>query len=174
MLNRYSPQMGLIVVIAALGSVLLAPTVSVAQEFSASDTREIASYRLTEPGLAKYTQAVQNLGAMAQQLSSDCDSAEDAQSLDQLAAHIEATPGAGAAIESAGMTPREYVVFTLSLVQNGVAAWVVGQPGGQLPPGTVMANVDFYRSHETALKTLGEQLPADACDDDGADDEEEE
>lgn len=171
MLNRYAPQMAFAV--AVLCSVLIAPTAAVAQEFSASDTREIASYLLTDAGLAKYTQATENLGPLAEQMSASCDSesGEDAQSLDQLAAVIESTPGAGAAIQSAGMTPREYVVFTLSLLQNALAAWVAGQPGGQLPPGTVMANVNFYRSHEAALQALGEQIQGADCDS-GDEDEE--
>lgn len=170
MLNHLSPQMSLIVVIAALGSALLASTELVAQDFSASDTREIASYLLTDAGLAKYTQATKNLGALAQRLSCDADEDEE-QSLDQFAARIAATPGASAALQSASMTAREYVVFTFSLIQNALGAWSLSQPGGQLPPGTLMANVTFYRAHEPALQALGEQMQADDCDS-GDEDEE--
>lgn len=179
MLNRHSVQKSLVVVvvaIAAIGPALLTPAVSVAQGFSDSDTREIASYMLTESGLAKYTQAVKNLGPMANRMSSTCDSDEDEgeQSLDQFADRIEATPGAKAAIQSAGMTAREYVVFTLSLFQTGLAAWAVSQPGGKLPPGTAMANVNFYRAHEAALQALGKRIQAADCDgDDGAEDDKE-
>ncbi len=35
-----------------------------------------------------------------------------------------------------------------------MAAWALTQPGGTLPPGVSKANVDFYRSHEQALKKL--------------------
>ena len=31
------------------------------------------------------------------------------------------------------MTAHEYVVFSFSLLQNGLAAWAVSQPGGKLP-----------------------------------------
>lgn len=156
MLNRHLPEMRLALVV-FLGSVLLAPAASIAQDFSASDTNEIASYLLTDAGLAKYTQATKNLEPLAQQIGCASESDDDTQSLDQLVARIESTPGARAAIQSAGMTPREYIVFTFSLVHNALGAWAAGQPGAQLPPGTVMANVDFYREHEAALQALGEQ-----------------
>ena len=63
------------------------------------------------------------------------------------------------------MTPREYLVFTFSLFQSGMAAWALSQPGGTLPPGVSKANVDFYRSHEQALKKLAPQQGSDNCDD---------
>ena len=75
-------------------------------------------------------------------------------------------PKAKAAIESAGMTPREYLVFSFSLFQSGMAAWALSQPGGTLPPGVSKANVDFYRSHEQALKKLAPQQGSDTCGDD--------
>jgi hypothetical protein len=170
-LQHPSLRTGLLAAVATTGVALLAPSAAVAQEFSDSDTREIANYALTEAGLAKYTQAVQNLDAVADQLPSACDD-DSEQSLDELVARIDTIPAVRAAIHSAGLTAREYVVFTFSLFQNGLAAWAVSQPGGQLPPGTLMANVNFYRAHEAALQALGEQMQAVDCDD-GGDDEDE-
>jgi len=63
------------------------------------------------------------------------------------------------------MTAREYLVFSFSLFQSGVAAWALSQPGGTLPPGVSKANVDFYRAHEQALKKLAPQQDSDSCDD---------
>jgi hypothetical protein len=74
--------------------------------------------------------------------------------LSESVGRIDAVPAAKAAIHSAGMTTREYVVFGLSLFQNGVAAWALDQPGGQLPPGVSRANVDFCRKHEAAIQKL--------------------
>lgn len=173
MSNPHTLQEGLFVAIAVVGLALLAPPAAIAQEFPDSDTREIASYALTEAGLTKYTQATQNLGALAAQMSNTCDADESELSIDRLVGRIDALPGARAAIQSAGFTTREYVVFTFSLFQNGLAAWAVAQPGGQLPPGTSMANVNFYRAHEAAIGALGEQTRGDACDDDVDEDENE-
>lgn len=134
-----------------------------AQDFPDKDTREIAAYVLTEAGLAKYSNATASLGKLARQATGDCES-ESATSIDDAAARFDALPGVKAAIQSAGLSTREYVVFTWSLFQSGMAAWAVGQPGGKLPPGTSKANVDFYRAHEAALKRIGEQTEADECD----------
>lgn len=162
MFNMHRSQTALLAVIAVA---LLAPTASVAQHLADRDTREISSYVLTEAGLAKYTQATRNLGALAKRMSDACDDGDDGQdtqSLDDAVAHFDAIPGVRAAIKSAGMTTREYIVFTWSLFQNGMAALALDQPGAKLPPSVSMPNVTFYRKHETALKKLGEETkPAD-------------
>jgi hypothetical protein len=132
-----------------------------------SDTKEITGYVLTEAGLAKYTQAVKNLAPLAKRLSDACkadDDSDNVRSLDDMVARFDAVPGVRAAINSADLTTREYFVFSLSVFQNGMAAWALEQPGGKLPPGTSMANVKFYRAHEAAIKKLGEQIKAADCD----------
>jgi hypothetical protein len=144
---------------------LLAPASAVAQEFSESDTREIASYVLNETKLEKYAEASRSLAEITDQLPGNCDDEEGAKSLDEMGARLDAVPAVRAAIEAAGMTSRDYVVFTLSLFQNGMAAWVLSQPGGTLPPDTSMANVEFYRSHEVTLQELGGLAQADDCED---------
>ena len=139
-----------LIVAAAIG--LAMPGMAVAED----DKREISSYVLTESGLAKFTQATQNLaavpGACAEE---DDDDDSDAQSIDQMVAKLNAKPGAQAAIQSAGMTSREYVVFMFSMLQSGMSAWALKQPGGKLPPGVSQANVDFYNTHETAMAKIG-------------------
>jgi hypothetical protein len=144
---------------------MLLPTVSIAQDFADRDSREISSYVLTEAGLAKFTEATRNLGASAKKMSSECTDAEGPASLDAAVARLDAVPGAKAAITSAGMSTREYLVFTWSIFQNGMAAWALDQPGGKLPPGVAKANVDFYRSHEAAIKKLGLEAESDGCKD---------
>jgi hypothetical protein len=166
MLRSYRTQA---ILWAAIALVSLASAPSGADAPGDGDSKEIGSYVLTEAGLARYTQAVRNLGPLAKKMSGACDAdddSENAQSLNDLAARFEATPGIAAALQSAGMTPREYLVFTFSLFQNGIAAWALDQPGGTLPEGTSMANVEFYRAHRAAIQKLGsETKPAD-CDED--------
>lgn len=154
--------------------ILLGPAVSVGQGFPDRDAREISSYMLSEAALAKYMRASANLGDLSKQAAGNCDDSEGAGSLDKSVAHINAVPGAQAAIQSAGLTTREYLVFTMSLFQTGMAAWAVSQPGGTLPPDVSKANVDFYRAHEQALQRLGPQQGSDPCSDrDEAEEEEE-
>jgi len=145
--------------------ILLALFVSVAQGFPDQDAREISSYVLTEAALAKFTRATNKLGSLSKAAASHCDDEGDVDSLDAFVARINGMPGAQAAIQSAGMTTREYFVFTWSLFQTGMAAWALDQPGGTLPPGVSKANVDFYRAHEQALNQLGAQQGADPCSD---------
>lgn len=155
----------------ALCVLVLAPAAGRAQNVGDADKREISAYALTEAGLGKYKQATRNLKGLNIE---DCDNDSDddsAKSLSQLVAKIDATPGAKAAVQSAGMTTREYVVFTFSLMQNGLAAWGLEQPGGKLPPGVSQANVDFMRTHKADLEKMGDESDDSACDDNGDDED---
>lgn len=129
------------------------------------DTQEINSYVLTDAGLARYKKATEALHAQAAKTPHDCDEDDgsDAKSIDQMAAKFNATPGYKATLQSAGMTTREYVVFTMSVFQAGMASWALSQPGGKLPPGMSMANINFYRQHETAMAGLNQDSESDDC-----------
>ncbi len=156
------------IAVAAASIALATPAIAATSD---KDVREISSYVLTEAGLAKFADATQKLAAIPGACTGQDDDGSDSQSLDQMTAKLNAVPGAQAAIQSAGMTTREYVVFMWSMLQNGMAAWALSQPGGKLPPGTSQANVDFYKKHEAQMAALGENDP---CDDDAGDEESEE
>jgi hypothetical protein len=155
---------------AACASALLAAPLAAAQD---RDSQEISSYVLTDAGLAKYKQAAKKIAALPNRPAGGCDEDEssDSQSLDQVTAKFNAAPGVKAAIQSAGMTTREYVVFTFSIFQNGLAAWALTQPGGKLPAGTSKANVDFYNRHAADLQQLDALKQDDDCNADEAEDE---
>lgn len=154
---------GLLIAAAALG--LAAPASA-----NEKDKREISAYALTESGLAKFAQATQNLGAVPGACArGEADDGSGDETLDQLTARLDAIPGAKAAIQSAGMTTREYIVFMFSMVEAGLSSWAVSQPGGKLPPGVSKANVDFYKSHEAAMAALGDQDPCGNDEDDDGD-----
>ncbi len=120
-----------------------------------ADSEEVQSYVLTEAGLGKFAQATKELVALDAACKEDEDDDSDSQSIDDMVAKLNALPGAQAAIQSAGLSTREYVVFSWSILQNGLAAWAIGQPGGKLPPGISQANVDFYKKHEAEIAALG-------------------
>lgn len=147
----------------------LAPRAACAAD---ADLQEIQRYALTDVGLAKYSQATEKLAALPGRSSAACaDDDSEAQSIDQMAAKLGAVPGAKAAVQSTGMSLREYVVFSMSLFQNGLAAWALDQPGGKLPPGVSKANVDFVKEHDAQLKQLQGLSPDGGCDDEAAEDE---
>jgi hypothetical protein len=152
---------------------LFTPGTGFAQHDSEADAREVNEYLLTEDGLAKFSQAAANLGQLGESLSGACDDDSEADpSLDGMVAQIRKSPGASEAIESAGMPVREYVVFIFSMLQSGLAAWALDQPGGELPPEVSPANVEFYRAHEAKLQEAASLGPSGDCDeDDGYGDE---
>ncbi len=113
---------------------LLAPVVIEAQNPADRDAKEIADYRLTEPALAKYKQAVHKLEPLIAQLPQDCERENGSMSLKDMATRMDAIPGVKSALKAAGMTSREYLVFTWSVFQSGMAVLAVQQPGGKLPP----------------------------------------
>jgi len=143
---------------------LLAPSVPGAQNFSDRDSNEIAGYVLTDAALAKYTKAVHKLQPLKEQLQQDCDREDAPESLNDMAARMDKVSGVKSALKGAGMTSREYLVFSLSVFENGMAAWALEQPGGKLPPGVKMANVNFYRAHKAELEKLGELTKQADCD----------
>ena len=142
---------------------LLAPLVAGAQNLADRDAKEVADYVLTEAVLKKYAQTVRNLQPFMGQLPQDCED-ENPKSLNDMATRMDGVPQVKSTLKSAGMTSREYLLFSLSVFQNGMAAWALEQPGGKLPPGVKMANVNFYRSHEAELTKLGELTKQAECD----------
>ena len=157
-----------ILIAAALA--LAASTPAWSQASGAGDANEIHSYKLTDAGLAKYTQVGRNLESLASKAAADCandgsDDSENGTTIDQVVARLNSTAGAPAAIKSAGMTTREYVVFSMAVFESGMAAWALSQPGGKLPPGVSMDNVNFYRKHQAALEKLGQSTKSADCDD---------
>jgi hypothetical protein len=158
-------------VLFALLGLALATTVP-ARGPADKDLAEIREYRLGESALAKYIVAVQSLNRLSAGLPSlDDDVESGGKSLDEHVAVLDAKPEAKQAIRSAGLTTREFVVFTWSLYEAGMASWALTQPGGKLPPGVSMDNVDFVRQHEAELKLLekedgGDDTPPDTEDED--------
>jgi hypothetical protein len=145
-------------------ALVLPPPVMAEASLPDADTKEIASYVLTDAALARYSQAVHKLQPLMGSLPQDCDADEHPSSLNTSASRMDGVPAVKSALKAAGMASREYLVFSWSVFQHGMAAWALEQPGGKLPPGLKKANVDFYRAHEAELKKLGElSKPAD-CD----------
>lgn len=126
------------------------------------DTQEINRYVLTEATLSKYASAVEKLRPLASQVAS-CEESEGVESIHDMVTRMDRNPAIKGAIQSAGLTTREYVVFSLGVFQAGMAAWALDQPGGTLPPGFQKKNVDFYNAHKAAIEAI-QPLDESACD----------
>lgn len=139
-----------------------------------ADSREVGAYRLTDAGLQKYLQAVRNLSELGAHAPGTCDDegaddGDDVTSIDAAVARIVATPGASKALQSAGMAPREFVVFSMSVLQAGLASWALEQPGGTLPPDVRMENVNFFRKNQAAMDKARQESTPGRCEDESAD-----
>lgn len=142
----------------ALVFATILPMLAFAQD---RDAEEVNRYVLTDAALAKYEAATERLRPMAGDVS-PCDDVESANSIAAMSARIDKVPAARAAIQSAGLTTREYLVFSFAVFQAGMAAWSLEQPGGKLPPGVTQASVDFYNRNKAAIEGM-KPLDESAC-----------
>jgi len=155
-------------VCSVLAALLLVPVAMAAPPAADRDTLEVNAYVLTEAAFTKYAQATKKLQA-APGRDADCDDDDGGSTDASIAAQVarlEALPGARAVLQSAGLATREYVVISWSLLQAGIAAWSLAQPGGKLPAGVSMANVTFYRAQEPVITSLGAASRSKDCGDD--------
>jgi len=131
-----------------------------------TDDAILASYRLTEAGLAKFAQASRNFATIAKTDSQALgEEVEDAnpKGIAEFAAFYDGHPSLKRAISSAGMTSREYVTFMMSMFQAGMAAWLVEQQQGKfdkVPAGISHENIRFYQQHRAELDRIGEEIKA--------------
>lgn len=139
---------------------------------AADDATEVSNYVLTDAGLAKYSQATRAMANLSGDQTGACEDHGDAQTISQAAARFDRYPAAKSAIQAAGMTPREYVVFSFAVLQTGLAAWGADQAGGKLPPGSSAANVAWFRKNQAALKKLETTDAYSDCDEFAEEEEE--
>lgn len=154
-------------VLGALTLALILPVTA-----SADDEQEIRNYVLTDAGLAKYTQAARQLATLPDDRARACEDEGDVESISEMVAKLDGYPAAKSAIQSAGLTSREYVVFSFALLQTGLAVWGADQAGGTPPPGTSAANMAWYRKNAANLKKLETTNASTDCDDAFAEEEE--
>ena len=161
--------------LAAIVAAFLVPAAFPAPPAADRDTHEVNSFVLTEAAFARFARATKALQTGSAQSAAACaDDDADNDSIDAQTARLDALPGAKAAVRSAGLTSREYVVIYWSLAQAGLAAWSLSQPGGKLPPGVSKANVDFYRAHEADIKAVTQTSHSESHSEKCADDRDDE
>jgi hypothetical protein len=131
-----------------------------------ADLEMLAEYRLTDDGLANFAQASRNVAAAVKadpSLEDSVDASDDA-TIAELAALYDSYPAVRKAIESADMTSTEYVTFLYSMIQAGMAAWVVEEYGQtELPEGTPQENVDYYLANKDKFTALSKELQASSA-----------
>jgi hypothetical protein len=104
-------------------------------------------------------QRMEALERQLEQMSDAIDGGGAAQTLADMERKISAMPHMPESLAKAGLSPREYAKFNLTLLQAGFVAGMkkAGQLR-QLPPGVSMENVQFVIDHEKELADLGAQM----------------
>ena len=75
--------------------------------------------------------------------------------LDQMEASIKKQPFAMRALNAQGLTPREYALTLMALLQASMAeGFLQGQDLSKLPPGINPENVKFVRENKDALAAM--------------------
>jgi hypothetical protein len=157
-------------VLCALAALLVALPAAQAKMLPDPDTREVRAYTLTDAGFAKYVKATKALKAAEFENCVAADDDDDGpDSIASAAAMIDAVPAAKAALQSAGISSHEYVVFAFSLLENGMASYMMQTPGGKMPDGINPANVDFVRKHSADLQQLANESDEESCEHDDND-----
>ncbi len=125
-----------------------------------ADLRELSRYTLTLTDIRKYAAANANLAKQpkAEQEDDEADDEDDDESLSAMTAKIERMPAARKAIESAGLTARQYAVITMALIQASMAQFAIDQgadPAKVARDASVNpANIRFVKENKAELEKL--------------------
>ena len=113
-----------------------------------------AQYELTMDNMKKLATAMQALKNKDSEVEMN-----DDDSLDQTVAKIKGNAAAMAALQKAGMSPRDYVLTLTSYLQAGmvVAAQKVDATY-KTPPDVSAKNVAFIKAHRAELEQMSKQM----------------
>lgn len=150
-------------------------TADAAPPSSGDDLADITSYTLTMAGIEKSLDVQRHLGMKVKAMSAEERQAfEDAdiggdpdEGIDDMARKIAAQPVMAAAVRDAGLTPREYALLIMSMVQSGMAGAVVklrpeaNQDSLAREMKANPANVRFMIEHEAEIKQKQAALEAE-------------
>lgn len=125
----------------------------------------IHDYRLTDDNVDKVIAATQKMRALEKAnpklvdaMQREHGDASDAKSVDDAAAHLDAIPPVKAILSSEGLSARDYVLTTFTLMEAGAAYQI--QKAGKLPPNSELAkdvtpeNLAYIGGHQAQLRAL--------------------
>lgn len=148
-----------------------APAASTAQVDN--DLADITKYQLNMDKIDKYMAAQKNLAAKAASMTPaqraamearNDDSSDPNASLDDMAKKIESEPVMASAIKDAGLSPREFAMITISLMQTGMAAAVLKMRPNDNRDSLIREmkanpdNIKFYTENEAEITRKSKAL----------------
>jgi hypothetical protein len=144
-----------------------APAVPPKPLFAAEDEKTLAAYQLDVPKLDRFEVVLRNLDLKAKtdealKAELDQDEAKSA-GIDRFVESIEKEkPKMMAILQAAGMTPREFVLTSYSVMMAMVYADLFrAQADATLPTYVARANLGFVKRHEDRLARLFDDLNHD-------------
>lgn len=141
-----------------------------------SDLADITKYRLSMDKIDKYMAAQKNLAAKAASMTPAQRAAMEARnegsgdpnaSLDDMAKRIESEPIMASAIKDAGLSPREFAMITISMMQTGMAAAVLKMRPNDNKDSLIREmkanpdNIKFYTENEAEITRKSKALEAE-------------
>jgi hypothetical protein len=143
----------------------MAATAQSSHDISPSDAKEIHDYTLSMDKLHKMAAATTALMDYSKH-HPEMKDAGDSKNLDQMVANIQKYPEAVAAIRQNGMSPREYAVCMMTLMETAMAvgfkkAGTYKEYPPQILETVSKANLDFAEQHWDEIQNL---MPKDSGD----------
>lgn len=125
----------------------------------------IHDYRLSDDNVNKVIEVTQKMRALqtsnpqlAAAMEQEHGDVNDTKSIDEAASRLDAIPPVKAMLSSAGLSARDYLLTTFTVMEAGAAYQI--QKAGKLPPNSELAkdvspeNLAYIGSHQAQLQTL--------------------
>lgn len=134
-------------------------------DVSAADARELYNYTLTLDKIQKTAAATEKLTVLAKQ-HPEVNAMQDAKSIDDSVQKINKFPDAVAVIRQSGLTPHEYVVCIMTLIQASMAVGFKKSGTYKDYPPEILKqvskpNLDFTEQHWDDIQKLTQSMNSD-------------
>jgi hypothetical protein len=153
-----------LLIVATLASAALASAPPVrAQDSAESDKQELKAYRLTMDKIVKMNAVDVKLRRLAATDSTVCQALDlhlsDGDTLTLMAKKREAAhPQIAPIMKSEGLTVRESLLISFSVLAAGMAVYAKSQGEKDLPPDDNPENVAFIEQHQKELDAMSAEL----------------
>jgi len=137
-----------------------------AQSFDRDDTAAIERYTLTMAKFDAWVEASTQIADAAKTMKKTTDDDADEEkptprTLDEMADQLSAIPEARRAMQNARLTPREFTILSLVIMQTVMADQLIREvPKAEVPKGLNPANLEFVRANRAKIDARLKELQA--------------
>jgi hypothetical protein len=132
--------------------------------FSAADTQELLSFRLTDDMVEHYRSATMAFTAWGKAHPKDIDRDDDDNkgsdaTISDMVAHFNKHPQFEALMRSNGITPRQYI-DTMFVLTSGLVMVDMQKEGQAIKPSPILstANLDYIRKNHDRLEKITKEM----------------